>query len=135
MLTVNNQSPRRGDFLGAIPAVSTNHGGFNTSMKSQHTPGPIVFEGPFPPRESGLLPSVKCTWDGRMIQMFTNDFEQGEIDVRLLCAAPELLNALTIAQATIDRLTVRHGPFSSSDGTMSVIRTAIARAMGTSIAT
>lgn len=58
------------------------------------TPGQIYFEGFFPPRERGLLPSVKLTWDGRMIQMFTEDLEQGETDMRVLQHAPEMLGIL-----------------------------------------
>lgn len=37
-----------------------------------------------------------------------------------------LLQACKIAEATLDRLAVRHGPFSSVDGTFSVLRAAIA---------
>ena len=44
-------------------------------------------------------------------------------------AAPELLEALQLAQATIERLKPHtHGPFSSVDGTLDVIRAAIAKA-------
>ena len=39
----------------------------------------------------------------------------------------ELVKALELAQATIERLTVRHGPFASTDGTQSVIRAALAK--------
>ena len=42
----------------------------------------------------------------------------------------ELLNALELSVATIERIAVRHGPFSSVDGTLSVARAAIAKAKG-----
>lgn len=62
--------------------------------QAKHTPGQIRFEGWFPPRETGLLPSVKANWDGRTIQMFTDNLEQGETDLKFLAAAPAMFNAL-----------------------------------------
>ena len=43
-------------------------------------------------------------------------------------AAPTLLDALKMAEATIERLTVKHGPFSSTQGTQDVISNAIQQA-------
>jgi hypothetical protein len=51
-------------------------------------------------------------------------------NARLIAAAPELLEALELAVATIRRLEHRHGPFSSSDGTLNVAADAIAKATG-----
>ncbi len=42
----------------------------------------------------------------------------------------ELLVALELAKATIERLTPQHGPFNSSQGTLDVINKAIAKAEG-----
>ncbi len=63
--------------------------------QSKHTPGQILFEGWFPNREPGLLPSAKLNWDGRTIQMFTENLEQAEIDMRFLASAPDLLRQLS----------------------------------------
>lgn len=49
-------------------------------------------------------------------------------DRRVIEGAPGMLNALTVAQATIERLQ-RHAP-GSANGTLDVIRAAIARATG-----
>lgn len=49
-------------------------------------------------------------------------------DARLIAAAPELLNALEMAEATIVRLE-RHAP-GSAQGTLDVVRAAIAKAEG-----
>lgn len=56
--------------------------------------------------------------------------EETKANARLIAAAPELLEALRMAEATIERLTERHGLFSSTYGTRSVIRAAIAKAEG-----
>lgn len=49
----------------------------------------------------------------------------------LISAAPELLDALNLAVATIERLqTVRAGGFSSASGTLEVAKAAIAKATG-----
>ncbi len=53
-------------------------------------------------------------------------------NANLFASAPDLLNALQIAKATIERLTVKHGPFSSTQGTLDVIGSAIQRAGGAS---
>jgi len=55
-------------------------------------------------------------------------FAEKEANARLIAAAPELLAALEMALATVERLTVQHGPFSSTQGTQAVIRAAIERA-------
>ena len=73
-----------------------------TTKQTGHTPGPIRFEGWFPPREPGLLPSVKLTWDGRMIQMFSNDLEQAEKDAHLIESAPDLLAQLQALSVQIE---------------------------------
>ena len=51
-------------------------------------------------------------------------------DARLIAAAPDLLAALEMAVATIERIAPKHGPFSSVDGTLSVARAAISKADG-----
>lgn len=42
--------------------------------------------------------------------------------------APSMLEALAMAEATIERLTVHHGPFSSTQGTLDVVRAAMVTA-------
>lgn len=39
-----------------------------------------------------------------MLQLFTQDLEQGEVDMRLLQCAPEMLEELKLAQVLIFRL-------------------------------
>lgn len=51
-----------------------------------------------------------------------------DLIVRAVNSHAELVAALELAQATIERLTVRRGPFSSTDGTQDVIRAALANA-------
>ena len=53
-----------------------------------------------------------------------------EANSNLIAAAPELLEALTIAVATIERLSIKHPPFNSSQGTLDVANAAIAKATG-----
>ena len=53
-----------------------------------------------------------------------------ESNARLIASAPDLLSALEMAVATIERIAPKHGPFSSVDGTLSVARAALARAEG-----
>jgi len=54
--------------------------------------------------------------------------EESDANARLMASAPELLAALELALATIERLDVKHGPFSSTQGTRDVVSAAIARA-------
>lgn len=49
--------------------------------------------------------------------------EQADADARLIAAAPDLFEALTVAEATIERLN-RHN---SANGTLDVIRAALAK--------
>ena len=56
--------------------------------------------------------------------------EESEPNAALIAAAPDLLAALEMAVATIERIAPKHGPFSSVDGTLSVASAAIAKAEG-----
>jgi len=73
--------------------------------KIEATTALIRFEGWMPPREHGLLPSIKCNWDGRMLQLFTDNLEQGEADMKHLSAIlnfhDELVGALEEMTAQI----------------------------------
>lgn len=90
------------------------------------TPGTIRFEGWFPAREPGLLPSVKADWEGRMLQLFSQDLEQAEIDMKLLCAAPELLKACKVALNCIEPT----GQDTKSDRAIALLQTVIFKAEG-----
>jgi len=57
-------------------------------------------------------------------------FVELDANAHLIASAPELYEALELALATIERLAVRHGPFCSADGTMDVVRAALAKARG-----
>ena len=57
---------------------------------------------------------------------WSDTIEETEANARLISQAPALLNALEVAEATINRLE-RHAP-GSANGTLNVIRTAIADA-------
>lgn len=65
-------------------------------------------------------PKILCRWWG--------DKSETPSEAALLEAAPDLLNALSMAQATIERLE-RHAP-GSANGTLDVVRAAIAKAGG-----
>ena len=56
--------------------------------------------------------------------------EENEANCNLIAAAPGLLEALTLAVATIERLEVKHNGFSSVAGTLDVARAALAKAKG-----
>lgn len=56
--------------------------------------------------------------------------ERGEANARLIAAAPELLEALELAVATIDRLGGQRGPFKSWQGALDVALAVIAKARG-----
>lgn len=103
-----------------------------------HSPGPW-----FVPRESDVFDDttpiycgekpammvVACAWPINGEGESGSESPTCQANARLIAAAPELLEALQMAEATIERLTERHGPFSSTDGTQSVIRAAIAKAV------
>lgn len=91
--------------------------------ESKHTPGPW-----FNPADSVSV------FDGRGKERHkicdaawvTINVKDARANARLIAAAPELLNALQLAQATIERLH-RHAP-GSAKGTLDVITAAIAKA-------
>lgn len=63
-----------------------------------------------------------------IFQSYDEHDEHNDANAKLISAAPELLEALQLAEATINRLAVQHGPFNSSQGTLDVIKAAITKA-------
>lgn len=87
---------------------------------NQHTPGPWLENGWYVISEGG--DDVCHVHEAMQTTRAAN--------ARLIASAPELLAALQVAVATIERLaTVRNG-FSSANGTLDVARAAIAKATG-----
>lgn len=102
----------------------------------KHTPGPWTSN------EIGTKPEeLACAvWAGD-VPICTTEFSIGRYkkagtretrhaNARLIASSPDLLNALTLAQATIERLSTTHGPFNSAQGTLDVIAAAIQKAAG-----
>lgn len=97
-----------------------------------HTPGPWKVDGYRIHTGDEQYPAYRTIAKVNVVNF--GDFwaveETAEANARLIAAAPALLEALELAEATIARLTIRHGPFSSTDGTLSIARAAIALAKG-----
>jgi hypothetical protein len=89
------------------------------ASKSKHTSGPWYAEDEF----NGNFYYVMG--DGGIIAEAS-----GDANARLIAAAPDLLEALKLALATIERMAVQYGPFSSTSGTQDVGRAAIRKATG-----
>ncbi len=103
----------------------------NTNLK--HTPGPWRsyvsganmqgYQQPFAIAQQG---------EPNLIAGCFGDVRGGEqvaqANAALIASAPCLLESLQLAVVTIERLALRHGPFSSVDGTLSVARAAIRKA-------
>lgn len=99
---------------------------------NKHTPTPYSISGI--PGDNHIM----ARWRGGKItvaiaighpEITTEEFEANKAFIVAACNShAELVEALTLAQATIERLTVRHGPFSSTDGTLDAIKAALQKA-------
>ena len=92
-------------------------------------------QGKHPYHDHRLIVTDDAVFDGETMEAGIiiarmSDCELQAEYAALFASAPYLLAALEVAQATIERIAPRHGPFSSADGTLSVIRAAIAKAKG-----
>lgn len=97
------------------------------SNEAKHTPGPFVLK-----RSAGryVIETKAKRLDVALIAYRAKVAEE-EANGRLFTAAPDLLAALEMAKATIERLEVKHpGGFSSCSGTLDVISAALAKARG-----
>lgn len=90
-----------------------------------HTPGP--WHTAFPCSSELLSRTIRDENDVRVADVgFGYEDQSREIaNARLIAAAPDLLNALEVAEATIKRLAK-----TDSDGTLDVIRAAITKVEG-----
>ena len=105
---------------------------------TKHTPGPWMVESDG--KEDATVtaftavhhnPVYICRVYGEGVLARAGDStEERAANAALIAAAPDLLAALEMAVATIERIAPKHGPFSSVDGTLSVARAAIAKAEG-----
>lgn len=97
------------------------------AQSGQHTPGPWAIES------GGLNRYVVEESTGNVLASLNypshRDIDNERANARLIAAAPELLQALELAKATIERLH-RHAP-NSAKGTLDVVSSAIAKAQGT----
>lgn len=104
------------------------------SKQAKATPGPwearcmgsegyfVWKSGPINKEHYSLTPVANCA---------NMPFEISKANARLIAAAPETLNALELAVATIERLTMGHpAKIASVQGTLQVAHDAIARATG-----
>ena len=94
---------------------------------TKHTPGPWKTSNMAPgivyAETGGKRDELVCT-------AYRRDNDEHNANARLIASAPDLLSALEMAVATIERIAPKHGPFSSVDGTLSVASAAIAKAEG-----
>ncbi len=104
---------------GAVDAVTSRH------QKQGHTPGPwaVSLAG-----KSVYGPQVETSYDGSKFCPRICDCAYSDADARLISAAPEMLLALELAEATIMRLD-RHAP-GAQQGTLDVVRAAVNKAKG-----
>lgn len=109
----------------------------NDVKRVEHTPGPWVCEYPdkivamnLVESESNNSSLVIATVRTGLVLANQNERGCTGANAHLIAAAPDLLEALELAVATIDRLGVQHGPFNSAQGTLDVARAAIAKARG-----
>jgi hypothetical protein len=100
-------------------------------MKTKHTPGPWKFH-----KGRGIDPRfhVQTVGGYQISETPKNGIACGiesanEANARLIAAAPDLLNALELALATIQRLAPPK-PYDHTQGTRDVINAAIAKATG-----
>ncbi len=103
----------------------------------KHTPGPWRIDpfdgkilGPTIGASSPIVAQMPVWWPHKLPCEHVSQELQAS-NARLISAAPELLNALELAQATIERLH-RHAP-GSAQGTLDVIGYAISKATGSSV--
>lgn len=99
---------------------------YSIGREKRHTPGPWATHNNIGRKgELGIVAGgAPC-----IIAIMGNAKEwpvEAEANAQLIAAAPELLNALEVAQATIERLH-RHAP-GSANGTLGLIKDAIAKA-------
>ena len=92
---------------------------------TKHTPGPWGVRIGGDAYTVEAADSLTVAWVTRR-----RDKPETRLNACLMGSAPDLLAALEMAVATIERIAPKHGPFSSVDGTLSVARAAIAKAEG-----
>jgi hypothetical protein len=102
-------------------------------MNTKHTPGPwhigsggVIFADHNDQPDAVTVANIPERLSTEMSHYANNAAAMS--NARLIAAAPDLLNALGIAVATIQRLE-RHAP-GSQNGTLDVARAAIAKATG-----
>jgi hypothetical protein len=99
---------------------------------TKHTPGPWIKQGMgivnSPVTGSAMATSrIETTLGNIEILDETNE---PDYNLSLILSAPDLLEALEMAVATIERLKPSGGTFDSTQGTKDVCRQAIAKAKG-----
>lgn len=103
-------------------------------MKTRQTPGPWKVEPaytgtnrfPISHRIDGVARGILAEVNGQ-----GGTEQENTANARLIAAAPQLREALELAQATIERLQGQkhHGLFSSVQGTIDVIKAALSAAL------
>lgn len=99
-------------------------------MKSKHSPGPWSTNGRFvvqSPEYDKAQPGCPYIADC-LVSQSARPEGTTDANAKLIAAAPDLLAALEMAEATINRLRPQTAPFDSTQGTRDVIRAAIAKA-------
>lgn len=109
----------------------------SVQSKAAHTPGPWIAKQDLSSQFSRNhwtieAASPHCAGRVQTICELNGPWNEGNYaaNARLIASAPELLSALQIALATIERLAPSHRGFDSTRGTKDVICSAIAAAKG-----
>ena len=98
---------------------------------TKHTPGPWVVQHEGSQTIIVSRTAQESDSGGPTVSyIYNHESRQSKANARLISAAPELLEALQLALATLNRVHPPTSPFDSTQGTRDVINAAITKAKG-----